>query len=209
MTLAWPRQYQAVRQRDRTIVPIVSPEWSGWEKADFVNSPGGLLTVLEANRARLVRYFAAHGAGEEAEDLIQELAIRLEAANRPVASPLSYIYRTATNLMIDWRRARQQSLKRDAAWADANDRFAEAVDHQVRPDQAIDARQRVDDLAAELANLGERARRILIGHRVEGKSQRELAAELGVSISTVESDLRQAYRLLSDLRVRWNKGDAS
>lgn len=169
-------------------------------------SAGGLLSVLEANRARMVRYFAAHGAGEEAEDLLQELAIRLDATDRPVASPLSYIYRTATNLMIDWRRARQQATKRDAAWADTNDRSTESVDQLPAADRAIEARQHLQELSAELDTLPERARRVLIAHRVDGKAQRELALELGVSISTIESDLRQAYRLLANLRQRWNEG---
>lgn len=169
---------------------------------------GGLLSVLEANRARLVRYFAAHGAGEEAEDLIQELALRLDATDRPVAAPMSYIFRTATNLMIDWRRSRHQALKRDAAWADANDRMTDAIDHHPTIDRSIEGRQRVRELSAKLEELPARARRILIGHRVEGKAQRELAAELGVSISTVESDLRLAYRLLAELRDRWNEGAA-
>lgn len=167
---------------------------------------GGLLAVLEANRTRLVRYFAAHGVGDDAEDLLQELSIRLDATDRPVASPLSYIFRIATNLVIDWRRARQQALKRDAAWADTNDRNAESTDSHPAADRAMEAREKVDQLNDALLALSERARRILIGHRLEGKPQRELAAELGVSISTIESDLRQAYRLLAELRQRWNEG---
>lgn len=157
----------------------------------------------------MARYFAAHGAGEEAEDLLQELAIRLDSTDRPVASPLGYIYRTATNLIIDWRRARQQASKRDAAWADANDRASDAVDHYPPTDRLIEARQRLEEVSAELGALPERTRRVLVAHRIDGKPQRELAAELGVSVSTIESDLRQAYRLLAALKQRWNEGGGS
>jgi RNA polymerase sigma factor (sigma-70 family) len=167
---------------------------------------GGLLAVLEANRARLARYFAAHGVGDDAEDLLQELAIRLDATDRPVASPINYIFRTATNLVIDWRRARQQALRRDAAWAEINDRHSESTDPNPSADRSLEAKERIDQLSSELVTLPDRARRVLIGHRIEGKAQRELAAELGVSLSTIESDLRQAYRLLADLRERWNEG---
>lgn len=174
-----------------------------------MNPKGGLLAVLEANRARLARYFAAHGVGDDAEDLLQELALKLDATDRPVAAPISYIFRTATNLVIDWRRSRRQANLRDAAWAEINDRTSESVDQLPTSDRAIDAKDRLNELAQKLERLPERTRAILIGHRVEGKPQRQLAMELGVSISTIESDLRQAYRLLSDLRDRWNEGGAT
>lgn len=171
-----------------------------------MNRAGGLISVLEANRARLVRYFVAHGVGDDAEDLLQELALRLDASDRPVAAPLNYIFRTATNLVIDWRRSRQQAQKRDAAWAEANDRSSEAIDHHPSSERALEARQRVDQLQQQLATLPDRARLILVSHRLEGKAQRQIADEMGVSISTVESDLRLAYRHLADLRQRWNEG---
>lgn len=41
---------------------------------------------------------------------------------------------------------------------------------------------------------------MLLRHRVDGVSQRLLASEFGVSRSTVESDLRLAYRWLEALR---------
>jgi CYTH domain-containing protein len=41
------------------------------------------------------------------------------------------------------------------------------------------------------------------GRRIEvSGAQRDIAARFGVSASTVESDLRQAYRLLDDIRRR-------
>ena len=39
-------------------------------------------------------------------------------------------------------------------------------------------------------------------HRLEGRTQREIAAAMGLSASTIESDLRIVYRLLGELREK-------
>jgi RNA polymerase sigma-70 factor (ECF subfamily) len=39
-------------------------------------------------------------------------------------------------------------------------------------------------------------------HRIDGLPQRQLAEEFGVSLSTVESDLRRAYAALAQLKER-------
>jgi RNA polymerase sigma-70 factor (ECF subfamily) len=39
-------------------------------------------------------------------------------------------------------------------------------------------------------------------HRIEGVTQRELAVEFGVSLSTVESDLRRAYSKIVAVREK-------
>ena len=46
---------------------------------------------------------------------------------------------------------------------------------------------------AALGEVGERAAAMFRRHRIEGVSQRQIADEFGVSLSTVESDLRRAY----------------
>jgi len=42
-------------------------------------------------------------------------------------------------------------------------------------------------------------------HRIDGQTQREIAASMGLSSSTIESDLRLVYRLLDELRRRLNE----
>jgi RNA polymerase sigma-70 factor (ECF subfamily) len=49
---------------------------------------------------------------------------------------------------------------------------------------------------------GERTDHIFRRHRVEGASQKEIAKELGISLSAVEKHLQKAYRALIDLRRR-------
>ena len=51
-----------------------------------------------------------------------------------------------------------------------------------------------------LDGLGARTATIFRRHRIDGVQQRDIARELGVSLSTVEADLRRAYRALLDYR---------
>lgn len=55
---------------------------------------------------------------------------------------------------------------------------------------------------AMLDALGSRVSTVFRRHRIDGTPQRAVAAELGISLSTVESDLRVAYRALSDWKER-------
>ncbi len=162
--------------------------------------PNGLLAVFDENRSKLLRYFRAHGAGDSADDCVQELWIKISATHSgPLGSPLGNLYRAATNLMIDRHRAETQSRRRDLAWTEGR-----GEDHLDEPsaEQRISVQQQLDLVAVQLKSLPPRALAILNRHRIDGLTQREIAAEYGVSTSTVESDLRQAYKLLADLRKK-------
>ena len=77
-------------------------------------SADGLEAVFLANREVLLRFLRARGGGEGAEDLLQELWVRVHEAGArglggPVAQPLSYLYRVADNLMRDRYRSQRQA----------------------------------------------------------------------------------------------------
>src|SRR5690606_27770423 len=80
----------------------------------------GMEAVLLAHRAQLMRFLESHGAGDAAEDLFQELWIRVtQRPSGPVGNPLAYLYRAANNLMVDRYRAERQARQRDHAWSEA------------------------------------------------------------------------------------------
>lgn len=161
----------------------------------------GLLGLLEQKQFELRRYLLAHGAGDAADDLLQELRLRiLTAGSKPIAAPLGYLYRAATNLMIDHRRSRVQAEERDRSWSEATDRDAHSVDPTPTAERVLAARQGAEMVRARLSELPERARAVLLRHRIDGVSQRLLAEEFQVSQSTIESDLRTAYRWIEALR---------
>jgi RNA polymerase sigma-70 factor (ECF subfamily) len=53
---------------------------------------------------------------------------------------------------------------------------------------------------SELRKLPPRAVSIFRQHRIDGLTQREIANAMGLSPSTIESDLRLVYRLLDELK---------
>jgi RNA polymerase sigma factor (sigma-70 family) len=167
-------------------------------------SADGLEAVFLANREVLLRFLRARGAGEGAEDLLQELWVRIhEAGSRglggPVAQPLSYLYRAADNLMRDRYRSQRQSTLRDQSWSEAHAATLPGVSDEPSGERVLIARERLRRAVAAIDTLGPRAAAIFRRHRVDGVTQRVIASEMGVSISTVESDLRTAYRALANL----------
>ncbi len=165
--------------------------------------PAGLLILFEQSRGPLLRYLRAHGAGDSAEDCLQELWLKISAAKAgPIANPQSYFFRMATNLMIDRRRAEVQARRRDQDWTDLVSSHADGHASQPDPERLAASRQALAIVEEALKDLPVRALDIFRRHRIDGRSQREIAAEMGLSASTIESDLRQAYRLLAEVRER-------
>jgi len=101
-------------------------------------------------------------------------------------------------LMIDRYRARRQAERRDQGWAEGQD--MQEAGPEPPAERALVARQTAERVAATLAALGERPAMVFRRARIEGIPQRQIAAELGISISTVESDLRMAAHALAALK---------
>lgn len=182
-----------------TIHPVRASAWS-IPSMSVPMSSNGLEAVYLANRDKLVRFLAARGAGDAAEDLVNDLWLKISTSSSsgPIANPLSYLFRAADTLMIDRYRAKRQGEKREQDWYElrgSGEASSEPVGERV-----IGAQQEVAKVAAVLARLGARREAIFRRARIDGVSQRQIAAELGVSLSTVEADLRIATRALIELK---------
>jgi RNA polymerase sigma-70 factor (ECF subfamily) len=164
----------------------------------------GLQAIFLANRATLLRFLAARGAGEEAEDLLQEMWLKIAAAPAgPIAAPLSYLFRAAENLMRDRHRATRQAGLRERAWDESQSPASPGVSDTPSGERTLIAREMLDRVERALDAIGPRARDIFRLHRIEGLAQRDIAARMGVSLSTVESDMRKAYRAVLEAREGW------
>jgi RNA polymerase sigma factor (sigma-70 family) len=163
--------------------------------------PDGLEAVFLASRAQLLGFLRAHGAGEAAEDILQELWLRVrDARTGPIAQPLAYLYRAANNLMLDRYRSERQATSRDRNWVEATGGSTSERSDAPDSERVLIGRETLERVRATLSALGTRAEHIFRRHRLDGVQQRDIASELGVSLSTVESDLRKATRALIDLR---------
>ncbi len=129
------------------------------------------------------------GDTHRAEELVQQALMRtyVSWSTARERDPLAYTRKTLANLRIDtWRKHRREVLT--------------APDEV--PDGRVDAGSEVhaerDRLVRALATLSARQRRIVVLRHLEGMSEREVAADLGVSLGTVKST---ASRGLGQLRT--------
>lgn len=161
----------------------------------------GLQRVLLDERGRLLRFLAARGAGEDAEDLFQDLWQRIAtSAVSPVAEPLAYLFRAAENLIRDRRRSNVSRDRRQQDWYES----APAADEQPGGERLLIARERLRAAEAALSALGPRVEKVFRRYRLEGAGQAVIARELGVSLSSVEKDLQKAYRALAELKAKFD-----
>ncbi len=169
------------------------------EATDHSDAVQGIEGVLLANRGRIVRFLQVRGAGDLAEDLFQDLWMRLtERPVGPIGDPLPYIMRAANNLMLDRYRSSRQRELRDQAWSEA------AQVQKPSAEASLIARQQLSIVEQAIDDAGARPSRIFRRFRVDGQTQRDIAAEMGISLSTVEADLRKVYSLLAALRRQFD-----
>jgi RNA polymerase sigma factor (sigma-70 family) len=161
-----------------------------------------LLDAYMAKRDDLIRYFAARlRSREAAEDLMQDLYLRLTAlaVGETIDNPSAYLYRLASNLMLDRLRGERRAGARDDAWRLAHRTvFAgEEVMDEASPEQAVEARERLGRTIAAIKHLPPRTRRAFVLHKLQGLSQEETARTLGVSRKTVEKQISTALKQIS------------
>lgn len=151
--------------------------------------------ILARHRDAVYRIVAASiGDPEEALDLVQETfvsahaALRRYDAGRPMRAWLTVI---ALNKCRDW--ARRRAVRRLFAFARSLDDAAERVVED-RPGLDVEAedREALARAAQAIAALPASLREVLVLRTIEGLSQAESAAALGVSEKAVETRLRRA-----------------
>ncbi len=162
-------------------------------------SSSPLLRVFQENEGDLRAFMAARlRCPFTAHDLTQELYLKVSALeNRPeVGNARAYLYRMAANLVIDHlrREQRQGGLLAEAEallWGGSEG---------VSPERTVMAQQELRALVAVVEALPPATRRVFKRNRFDGKTQREIAEELGISQTAVEKHIRKALRRLADRR---------
>ena len=155
-----------------------------------------LASGLLRHRAPLLRFLRARGAADDAEDVLQELWFKAAAMDAGrIEDELAYLYRAAHNLLVDRHRAELRRRRREAE-------YQETAPSEEEPsaERTVHARDQLRRLDATLDALGERSELIFRRHRIEFVPQREIARELGISLSAVEKHLQKAYRALGELQ---------
>ena len=148
-------------------------------------------TILEAyleNEVALKRFLRRFIKSREgADDLAQEAFLRAFAAEsgRAVQSPKAFLFKVARNLALN-ELAKQSS----AATEPLGDFEGQEVledSSQAAVDDAVDGRERIRMLARAIAALPPQCAKVFILRKMQGLSQKEIAARLNISVRTVEN----------------------
>jgi RNA polymerase sigma-70 factor (ECF subfamily) len=154
-----------------------------------------------ARRANLVRFFAARAGARAAEDLVQELYLKLAARPDGVdaENATAFLYRAATNLMLDRARGERRTAARDAAWSEtAHTRLgADEIADEPAADDAVASRQRLRQLVAAVEELPPQMQRAFRLHKLSGLSHAQTAQAMGLSVKSVEKHVSAALKALT------------
>ena len=150
------------------------------------------LDIFLRHRLALIGYATKiTGNRDLADDIVQEAWLRLEraAARELPDHPLAYLYRIVRNLAFDDHRksGRESQIVRHVDFVDLSKR----PDDAPTPERAIIAKSELERVRMAMAELPERTRKALEMHRFGGFKLREIASELGVSITL-------AHRLVAE-----------
>jgi len=155
-----------------------------------------LVSVYLERREDMRRFFLARLGGRgDVEDLVQDLYLKVLAVTEtPIENPSAYLYRLASNLMLDRLRQAKRSSVRESEWRRTHHSSFGALDVADTPDaeSAVIARQRLDRLASALGALAPLTQRVFRLHKFEGLTHAETAQRLGISRSAVEKHVSLA-----------------
>ena len=144
--------------------------------------------------------------GVEIDDVVQETYARLSTVESVagIRDVRSYMFQAANSIvMSQLRRSRVVSIQ-----TMANLDSLEAPDDAPDQESQLLARDELNQLALAIAALPGKIREVFVLRRVHGLPQREVAARLGLSESTVEKHMSKGFRHLADLLGRGGKPGA-
>ena len=139
---------------------------------------------------------------QDARELAQEVWTRLLRVSdaTEVVEPLAYIYRTASNVIVEFRmRRRRERVSFDTA---ASEYFAEHPLHVERDDDMAEQLNRQEQLERILAGLPKVYRNILILKLTRDLSYEQIGAQLKFSAKTVE---QYFFRAMARVKSRRNR----
>ena len=155
------------------------------------NPSNALLKDLLVTRYKdLVRRLARRlGSDELAQDALQDTFLRLEQGNSigPVHNPKAYLLRIALNMAANRRAADNRRLM-----VSETDKLLELPDDAPDPARAAEARSEVDAVKRALDDLPARRRAIVLASWIDNLSHSEIAHRFGISIRTVQVEMKLA-----------------
>ncbi|WP_296615380.1 sigma-70 family RNA polymerase sigma factor [Sphingomonas sp.] len=158
-----------------------------------------IVRALIDSRHDLVRFLTSRlFCRATAEDIAQDVFIRLSTAEVDALHPRRLIFRTAANLASNHCRdeRRRAEIRRDGLAPE------QPVVNDLHPERFAIARDALWRLAEELATWPARTREIFILNRYDGLTQREIGERLSLSSTSIERHLARAILKLASWAAR-------
>jgi RNA polymerase sigma-70 factor (ECF subfamily) len=164
-------------------------------------------TIHEAFRPKILRYLSRLVGEQEAEDLTQEVFVRVSqrlGEFRGEASLSTWLYRIATNAAIDrmrspaFRRSVEQTGADDPSEAEMSGRDIWGGEPNPTVEKQVVRDEMNECIRGLIEKLPEPYRLALVLADLEGLKNREVADILGVSLGTVKIRLHRARKALKD-----------
>jgi RNA polymerase sigma factor (sigma-70 family) len=131
---------------------------------------------------------------DDVEDIVQESYCRIASLNdvSHIRSGRAYLFTTARMLVLErMRRSRVVSI--DTA---IQIEKIDPADNCPSPEQVVAGKQELRRVKRLIDGLPERCRNVFRMRKIEGMSQREVAAAMNLSEHTVENDVAKGLRLI-------------
>lgn len=156
--------------------------------------------LLQERRDEMVKYARAVSGDEGgAEDLVQEAWLRCDRAaqKQPIGKPAHLLWRILRNLSID--RARRIAFEgRIFVSGQADEGWQKLPDDARSIEDMLIARSELASIQAVLDKLDARTRKAFEMHRFEGAKLHEIAAHLGISMSSAHGLVATAMRAVRE-----------
>lgn len=161
-----------------------------------------LLDVFLRLQPHLLRYFSGRTRSrEDLEDLAQEAWIKLSRnGGAALAAPVPYLRRIARSLAIDHSRGSARLLTPTEI-----DTLLDIPDERATPERLLEDRDTLQHLQRAMAELPARQRAMLLASRIQKQRHREIAAAFGVSVRTVEMEIRKALDHCGERLAKLNR----
>ncbi len=164
------------------------------------NSKVNIEELFQEHCQRLTNYIRKKILNnEDAEDIAQYAFIRVQAASKTsdISNPISYLYQTASNILIDMKRREKlhdayiHSVMNTNAF-DTN--VVESVYSTPGPDRIISAQNQLKRIESIVEKMPEKQRKAFLLHRIKGLTYAQIAETMNVSVSSVEKYIFTALK---------------
>lgn len=156
---------------------------------------------LQLHRAPLRAWLSHRFPSLDVDDLVQESCMRAWRVHAvtPLVSIKAFLYVTARNLALDQLR-RPQAVSIESI-AEMERVFVSEEGEGIA--ETVGKNQELELLARAIQALPDRCRQVLTLRKIYGLSQKEIAAQLGISEHTVEAQVANGVRRCAEFLSRF------